>query len=1466
MHDTTLDGQATCTDCQPGTRSEATYPEAADPTLCASYTSSADAQAAACGTIVYVCTPCNTYQLQPEPAQTMCFDCDDGPVDCDFQSVLRVEKGYWRPENFPLNRSLGEANGSQAVICPWADACQGGDVWGNASCLFGHHGILCGECLAPDYYRCNDACCKCPNSAGAAGALVSTAWITGGTCVLIFLAGFLYLSGKSSSKTGDAQGGGLAAKFPKLARILARLPPRWRQQLAAAGKIVVAFTQCISPLREFNRVVWPETFTNFMDSIDVGDKTAATVKLDSAVPAECFFGFRLGFYYELIATMLLPIISFTVILIVASIVFGFEYRRNRREYREKKGAYDRFLAKNLAADLEQNPPPQPPPLFSEMLNRPQVWTLNIWSFLLLYPVVTRKLCKTFMCMTVDGVRVLKDDPVIHCDLESAYLFFGMLAAGGLFVMCVVMPLALVRMTTRFHHSGSRVAQERVALLTQSYDDKYHYWEAIELTRKFLLSSFVLFIYPESPVQLWFVDVVGLIFLILYLGAAPYRDQSSSRLQVVALVQLEFTYITATLFYDREYVDETVGVGLVAANCVMACLLVLTVGRSVGGITTQLGELQLTFVDDGSLVLLKPPQSDLELDTHLFMSHMWRHAEDQVSMIKSLLFTMLPTCSIRVVMDAEDAAAKKQLEEQVDRSSVFLAFLTIEYIGSPQCRRELTAAYKTKKPLIVVREADAKFGGLSASAFRAEAALFVARNSKTLSEDESAAVQWLLDGCGNALEWHRESQLKYVVLQHIAEVIYHYNLPMALKEKPSRDSAGTPEGSHGVETTPGRSRMGSTDSYAASVDATPYDDRQRRDSMSSDAGDDTRASDAGVKKKRKSVMALVVSKTDSSSQATPEKLNVDAKTLARNELMQERHGQKMRKMRIQDAISLPEAETAATVVYLSEHYKSLPATGNSLRRQQGSAPAAAPAAAPLLSPSQYAAVKDGSSKEQLGAPPTGASPPQFASLYHELVHSFGTLGIRVTSDGDEAYDADRRALTLLVLCPQLFQDGALVDEVAHYLRNQTDPLAFEDEAAMLGSVIKAPGRQLLNAARDLGFGTAMRRLEEQETFTHTSLIDRVPEEEPLAERSSERRRQGPPTAADQLKDFDVADTVVFSMRPPPGPSSSSGTTTSETHWVTLVKTPLGFGISIGEDSNVVVEVEAGSQAARGGVQLNDLVVSVDRRRVAEGTLPTLLRNAAIGSSVVLGLRSLAAREAESSGTAPDQVATYSVTLIKTTLGFGLSLDSSNVVTDIEIGSQAARSGQVAVGDEVVALNGMPLVKQEDELVRAESSFGFGKKRRWGAQNPNRSFGRGGKALAAAVYKGLRWRKRSKTIVPFFSTVQDFEEYRRVCPPDLKELGLFSLHFDKWPETPLLQPTAAMLAITKLPGRKAAAAEEGKTFFGRFGLHFGGKREQAPKQGAAPLPGTTAWDRLRRTPLHTLHDTHSSSEGARIENAV
>ena len=50
------------------------------------------------------------------------------------------------------------------------------------------------------------------------------------------------------------------------------------------------------------------------------------------------------------------------------------------------------------------------------------------------------------------------------------------------------------------------------------------------------------------------------------------------------------------------------------------------------------------------------------------------------------------------------------------------------------------------------------------------------------------------------------------------------------------------------------------------------------------------------------------------------------------------------------------------------------------------------------------------------------------------------------------------------------------------------------------------------------------------------------------------------------------------------------------------------------------------------------------------------------------------------------ASYAVELKKTPLGFGITLDDDGTVTEIQPDSQAARSGQIKLGDRLAAVNG------------------------------------------------------------------------------------------------------------------------------------------------------------------------------------
>ena len=262
-----------------------------------------------------------------------------------------------------------------------------------------------------------------------------------------------------------------------------------------------------------------------------------------------------------------------------------------------------------------------------------MWTLNIWVWLLLYPSVTRKALQTFDCIELLGEFYLRADPAVHCSGDLWWLM-AVLASVGVFVTCILAPIALVtqmaftltqshrnlnpnpprssltlhptlnpshnpqpepyssstpnstpkpwfpkqvRQTSRKHASPERMQRSRVALLTNTYKDQYHYWEAVDLTRKLLLTSVVLLVRvrvwvtvtvtvtvranpkpnpnrnpnqvvllvgPDTVVQLWFVTTTGLVFLVLFLALSPYRDQAAGRIQLAAFVQLEFTYVSS----------------------------------------------------------------------------------------------------------------------------------------------------------------------------------------------------------------------------------------------------------------------------------------------------------------------------------------------------------------------------------------------------------------------------------------------------------------------------------------------------------------------------------------------------------------------------------------------------------------------------------------------------------------------------------------------------------------------------------------------------------------------------------------------------------------------------------------------------------------------------------------------------------------------------------------------------------
>ena len=79
---------------------------------------------------------------------------------------------------------------------------------------------------------------------------------------------------------------------------------------------------------------------------------------------------------------------------------------------------------------------------------------------------------------------------------------------------------------------------RVGMLLASYTPECWYFESVEMLRKFLLTSVVLVVAPNTRVQLWFGLVVSVGFMLLTATLRPYRDPLPALVQTLALLQVE----------------------------------------------------------------------------------------------------------------------------------------------------------------------------------------------------------------------------------------------------------------------------------------------------------------------------------------------------------------------------------------------------------------------------------------------------------------------------------------------------------------------------------------------------------------------------------------------------------------------------------------------------------------------------------------------------------------------------------------------------------------------------------------------------------------------------------------------------------------------------------------------------------------------------------------------------------------
>ena len=116
------------------------------------------------------------------------------------------------------------------------------------------------------------------------------------------------------------------------------------------------------------------------------------------------------------------------------------------------------------------------------------------------------------------------------------------------IYCLGIPLCAWGVSSWARHSKGAWLKPRVGLLLASYQDHYHWFEAVDLLRKFFLTCVVLRVSPGTKVQLWFGSLVAVVSALVYQRLSPYRSELCQKLQLVVQLQIVFTYLAANVFY------------------------------------------------------------------------------------------------------------------------------------------------------------------------------------------------------------------------------------------------------------------------------------------------------------------------------------------------------------------------------------------------------------------------------------------------------------------------------------------------------------------------------------------------------------------------------------------------------------------------------------------------------------------------------------------------------------------------------------------------------------------------------------------------------------------------------------------------------------------------------------------------------------------------------------------------------
>lgn len=619
---------------------------------------------------------------------TFCLSCPTGS-SCNSTNAsltkLEVSSGFWRHSNLT----------SRLYKCLNSNICIGTSTISSATdrsldteylndgCKHGHTGPLCEVCTLNNYHFSftDKECVQCPSRTN----IVLQALLVVIVTVLIIML--------------------LTRQFMKrrINTILVVIPAL---SLQAKAKLLISFYQIISSFQEVYGVTLSGNLKNALNILDYF--TLDFLKI-IGVPVDCIGSVTQQLIIKALWPYLIVIMGLFVWIVYQTLLVV-------------------SIRRECTPDFKQE-------LFKNLKQRSLQAIIVVFYFAL--PTVSRSIFDAIKCRAFQDtddvppwfVSYLIIDMNVVCN-HSNTLFRTINVIFWIFftIWIVLTPLAFLMLL--WYISSSIRSNEITSLandcrfLWEDYDSSMWFWDIVDTYRKVFLTGIIMFIdFQEGSnklLRLVVAIIVATLFFGVLLAFRPYKRSDDFYFSLVTnfmLITCLSLGVVLKLCNDEDVTDGGSYVNLFNGTCEQfiarsidsfkASILVVTIASAATLIAIGLIiSLAVNKIKEPVVRMVSTGYTpNLELSeghkTHAFMSHVWSTGQARTHSIVRKMQLLMP--GFKVWLDVDDLEDMSKLEQSVEETSVFILFYSKNYFMSRNCRREIYAAYRFEKPVVVVYE-------------------------------------------------------------------------------------------------------------------------------------------------------------------------------------------------------------------------------------------------------------------------------------------------------------------------------------------------------------------------------------------------------------------------------------------------------------------------------------------------------------------------------------------------------------------------------------------------------------------------------------------------------------------------------------------------------------------------------------------------------------------------------------------